>query len=68
MGEIPQLEPMSDAELSKIKGQIERRWKSKGVRDFDPQGPDEHGSPACMMRAHEVLRMIARVSRKERSE
>jgi hypothetical protein len=56
---------MSDEELAKIKGQIERRWKEKGVGDFDPHGPDTYNSPGCMMRAHEILRMIARVELSE---
>lgn len=55
------IEPMSDEELAQIKSQIEKRWENKPWYSFDPNGPDEYGSPACMMRAHEILRMIARV-------
>ena len=58
---IPKLEPMSDEELEKIKDQIEKRWLSKPWYEFDPNGPDQFNSPACMMRAHEILRLIARV-------
>ena len=58
---IPQLAPMPDEELARIKEQVERRWLSKPHYGFDPQGPDEYNSPSCMMRAHEILRMIARV-------
>lgn len=64
MSRIPDLEPMSDAELLEIKGQIERRWESKSHYGFDAS-PDEMGSPGCMMRAHEILRMIKRVELKE---
>lgn len=60
MSQIPDLEPMSDEELLKIKEQIEVRWESKPHYGFNPC-PDERGSPACVMRAHEVLRMIKRV-------
>jgi len=61
VAEIPELKPMSDDELALIKAQIEHRWKSKGVDDFDPNGPDIYNSPGCMMRAHEIMRMIMRV-------
>lgn len=61
MPTIPKLEPMSDDELAKIKGQIEARWLSKPWFGLEPSGADEFGSPGCTMRAHEILRMIARV-------
>ena len=59
LDKIDQLLPMEQPEIDKIKGQIIRRWTSKSFyNDFDPRGPDEHDSPSCMMRAHEVIRMI----------
>ncbi|MEV8467308.1 hypothetical protein AB0T83_11005 [Fluviibacterium sp. DFM31] len=53
--------PMPDEEVARLKSQIERRWRSKPHYEFDPQGADEYGSPCCVMRAHEILRLIARI-------
>ena len=51
------IEPISDAELGKIKGQIEQRWLEK---PHYPGGEDPMNSPGCMMRASEILSLIKR--------
>lgn len=55
------IHPMADDEVADLKARIEQRWRCKPHYHFDPSGPDAYGSPMCTMRAHEILRLIARV-------
>ena len=55
------IHPMPDAEIADLKARIEQRWRCKPHYAFDPTGPDGYGSPLCTMRAHEILRLIARI-------
>ena len=51
------IEPMPVEEMAKLKAGIEARWDGKP--HYDGEGP--LGSPGCMMRAREVLGLIAAV-------
>lgn len=48
--------PMPDEQIAKLKASIERRWNDK---PHYKGGDDPMGSPGCMMRAEEILALIA---------
>jgi hypothetical protein len=48
--------PMPPEEIAKLKAAIEQRWSEK---PWYKGGDDPMGSPGCMMRAQEVLALIA---------
>jgi hypothetical protein len=56
------IRPMSAEEVSKLKAAVEKRWDEK------PHYPGGGGilSPGCMLRAEEVLGLIARIVQLER--
>ena len=56
------IEPMSDAQMAALKVAIEARWEQK--RHYEG-GPHEISSPACMMRAQEILSLIKRAEMTE---
>lgn len=55
MSEPRDIKPMPADEIAKLKAAIERRWDEKPWYG----GDGDLGSPGCMMRAHEVLALIA---------
>jgi hypothetical protein len=56
MSTIRDIKPMPAAEIVKLKDAIERRWNEK---PWYQGGDDPMSSPGCMMRAQEILALIA---------
>lgn len=50
------IKPMPQEEISKLKEAVQRRWDDK---PHYPRGDDPMGGPGCMLRAQEVLSLIA---------
>lgn len=54
------IEPMTSERIAELKSAIQRRWDEKPWY----QGGEESSSPGCMMRAQEILELIAAVENK----